>query len=685
MKLRPSMVLQAAMGLLLLVGALGLEIFEIKLVFASAYTDALSRPAWFQNREPQPIPQPGGSGPSGWSPVAPDNSPEPAQPDTPPDPTVEETTTVVQGLTLSTSAALIDGNRLPKKYTCEGNNISMPLSWVVSTEEVLTSTVEPQDVQLGSIGSFLLSMVDEAGAGMWEVYNLAPNTTGISEGVPKTEFWAGFYQAQNEFGGVGYTGPCPNDNLPHTYYLTLTALDQQFAFPDPTAVTFQNVIAATVSHVLMAANLEVTYIKGSSDTPGASTFQLQSEDFVENGLIPTQFTCDGNNVSPQLSWTGAPAGTVNFALLMTDTSADNFSHWGARFPVRRTSINRGVPQGLQPGGDMPDLYQSLNGFGNLGYDGPCPPAFDGVHNYKFELLALNTTLAFADPSKVTDADVRNAALGHILGTAVLAGRYERKEGGGSGIFTLTSPDFVDGGNLPQTSKGDFDILTEGFQCVQAPVNADRFATTSDFPGLEDCAADSPARCKNGDIVYICPGGVGACAVDERIPELLIRGTMDTADPGQSPALEWTNVPAGTAALAVLITDDDLVGNGTINFDNNESAHMVGYNIPPDIDTLDPDQGKNFYTGVFFQGFNDVWWRDSAATRDSPYGDGALDLREDVGYWGACLVGHRIAFTLAALDQVLTFDDVESVTYSAVVNAMRGHIIGTAQIVGTVPQ
>jgi Raf kinase inhibitor-like YbhB/YbcL family protein len=685
--------------LVLLVAVIGIQILGGGLARASAYTDAMARPAWFEGREPTSIPNPLGTGPSGWSPVPPDNSPEPAAPEVPAAPEApEETTTVISGLTLSTTALLVDGTQLSNWYTCEGTDkkdLSIPLSWQWTTAQVANSALGSQDIPLEDIQSFAITMTDELGAGYWAVYNIGPKVMAIPQGVPKTEFWGGLYQARNDFASVGYTGPCPTDDLQHTYYITLSALSQQLSFPDPTVVTFQDVTAAIQNSVEMAANLQVTYTRGGPAAPGVSTFQLLSDDFAENDFIPRNFTCDGNNVSPQLNWRGAPDDTQSFALLVTDTK-DGKSHWVLHVPALRNSLNRGIPYGFQPGGA--ELYQGQNDFGNLGYDGPCPPAFDGVHTYEFELLALDIALPTDNP--LNDDAVRSAAEGHILDRAILTGRYEREEGGGTGTFKITSPDFVDGGMLPTESRSDFDTTTAAIECFEAPVDVDTFVPAD--PGLADCPDDNPdtdgdesvyqGDCKvtvgNVDVVYICPANKASCSTSQRIPELWVGGNLTNASPGQSPALEWTNIPPGTSSLVLLVTDDDLVAAGTTGMQNNLFARWVAYNLPATLSSLSANQGKVYFASSgYYQGFNDVWWRDTARTNANPYGDGFLDVREDIGYWGPCMEDHHISYTLVALNklfQASDFSNVNIVTYEDLVNAMRGNILGTAGITGIVP-
>jgi hypothetical protein len=577
-----------------------------------------------------------------------------------------EASTVTFANDLQLSSSGIENGFIGERYSCFGGDASLPISWTLETSEAIDSAAA--GIRADSIKSYVLTMIDQSGVAYWSVYNIGTNASGLEEGLPKSAFYNGIYQGKNDSLVNGYTGPCPVNSELQTYYLSLLALDSQLSFPDLTNVTYQDISSAVAGHVLLAADTSAFFVNDGS-LGQAPEFTLESRDFSNNGMIPQQFTCDGNDVSPQLFWSGAPEDVVSFALLVTDTAPDagaNYSSWVVyNLPARRAGINRGVPEDVQPGVDHPEFYQGLTTrvlgstgtTARFGYLGPCPPAYDGIHQYKFELLALDTELTFSNPNTVTDQAVRAAALDHVLGQTELLGNYERQEGGGTGVFTLTSPDFVDGANLPQDTKSDFDGSTAGYQCATAPVDV--------------------------DVTYIVPcedpEETETCYAPGFYVNLHAAGTS-----GESPALEWTGVPAGTQSFALLATDADVIGSGTTDQNNNFSAHWVAYNIPPTMNTLDKDQPKNFFTNGYFNAFNDIWWRDTDRSIDKPLGDGVLDQREDVGYWGACAAGNRMVFNLVALDTELDFSGVETVTYNHVVNAIRGHIIDTATLSGRVP-
>lgn len=151
--------------------------------------------------------------------------------------------------------------------------------------------------------------------------------------------------------------------------------------------------------------------------PQPAQITLTSSAFENGRAIPAQFTCDGPNHSPPLAWAQVPAGTKSFALIVDDPDAPGgtFGHWAA-YDIAPTA--RAVAPGRQPG------TAALNGFGKLGYSGPCPPKGNGVHHYRFKLYALDIDkLGLAANAKV--ADVERAARDHAIGQGELTATYSR--------------------------------------------------------------------------------------------------------------------------------------------------------------------------------------------------------------------------------------------------------------------
>lgn len=150
-------------------------------------------------------------------------------------------------------------------------------------------------------------------------------------------------------------------------------------------------------------------------------FKLAISAFPEGGTIPKLHTCDGADLSPPLEWSGEPAGTQSFALIVDDPDAPvgTWNHW-LQYDI--PAGTRELPQGV----DHRKLGRSgTNDFGRLGYGGPCPPKGHGPHRYFFKLYALDVArLDMAAGVKRSGLD--RALKGHVLAEAQYMGRYERK-------------------------------------------------------------------------------------------------------------------------------------------------------------------------------------------------------------------------------------------------------------------
>ena len=146
------------------------------------------------------------------------------------------------------------------------------------------------------------------------------------------------------------------------------------------------------------------------------SMQVTSSAFSEGGKIPPIYTCDDQNVSPPLEWTGVPTNTVSLALIMDDPDAPSgtWVHWVLyNLPSGLTSLE----QGKNGGGT-----EGKNDFSKIGYGGPCPPKGSN-HRYFIKIYALDTQLELK--AGATKAQLENAMKGHILAQGQLMGRYER--------------------------------------------------------------------------------------------------------------------------------------------------------------------------------------------------------------------------------------------------------------------
>jgi Raf kinase inhibitor-like YbhB/YbcL family protein len=150
---------------------------------------------------------------------------------------------------------------------------------------------------------------------------------------------------------------------------------------------------------------------------------LSSSAFQPNAPIPPQYTCNGENISPPLEWSGVPQGTQTFVLLCDDPDvprtlrADGmYDHW-VLFNIPSSVTGFVENMKTLPAGAI----QGQNTGHKLGYTGPCPP--DRQHRYFFKLFALDTSLAL--PQGATKAEVMAAMQGHILAQTELMGVYEQ--------------------------------------------------------------------------------------------------------------------------------------------------------------------------------------------------------------------------------------------------------------------
>jgi hypothetical protein len=145
-------------------------------------------------------------------------------------------------------------------------------------------------------------------------------------------------------------------------------------------------------------------------------FTLTSTAFAEGGSIPREYTCDADDVSPPLAWTGLPEGSAALALVVDDPDAGGFVHWVV-YDIDPAVAGLAEGASTAPGAPA----QGRNSFGQTGYGGPCPPS--GTHHYLFRLLALDQELGLSGTPDA--ASVLAAADGHILEEARLTGTYTR--------------------------------------------------------------------------------------------------------------------------------------------------------------------------------------------------------------------------------------------------------------------
>lgn len=152
------------------------------------------------------------------------------------------------------------------------------------------------------------------------------------------------------------------------------------------------------------------------------SFALTSTAFANGGGIPTKHTCDGADLSPELNWNNAPAGTRSFALIADDPDAPvgTWTHWTIwNIPANAAVLPEGVPKTAE---SSDGTRQGTNDFKRIGYGGPCPPS-GKPHRYFFRLYALDTKLDLK--AGAGRSELEHAIKGHVLSQTELMSTYRR--------------------------------------------------------------------------------------------------------------------------------------------------------------------------------------------------------------------------------------------------------------------
>jgi len=155
------------------------------------------------------------------------------------------------------------------------------------------------------------------------------------------------------------------------------------------------------------------------------TLKITSSAFADNAAIPAKYTCEGDDISPPLAWSGVPDGTKSLALIVDDPDAPDpkapqrtWVHWVLYdLPPASSDLAEGAGAGVLPAG----AKAGLNDWKRADYGGPCPPI--GRHRYFFKLYALDTSLSGLNAP--TKAQVEAAMRGHVLAEAQLVGTYQK--------------------------------------------------------------------------------------------------------------------------------------------------------------------------------------------------------------------------------------------------------------------
>jgi hypothetical protein len=153
--------------------------------------------------------------------------------------------------------------------------------------------------------------------------------------------------------------------------------------------------------------------------------RITSSAFDNNGKIPSKYTCEGDDLSPPLEWSGVPEGTKSLVLIVDDPDAPDpakpqrvYVHWVLyNIPAEATRIEENAWRSHLPDGTA----TGVNDWDKQAWGGPCPPI--GRHRYFFKLYALDAPTGLRDGH--TKAELLKAIEGHVLDQAELIGTYER--------------------------------------------------------------------------------------------------------------------------------------------------------------------------------------------------------------------------------------------------------------------
>ena len=152
-----------------------------------------------------------------------------------------------------------------------------------------------------------------------------------------------------------------------------------------------------------------------------SALTITCKAFAEAEMIPAKYTCDAENISPEILWTKGPDKTKAYALICDDPDAPSkvWVHWVVyNIPADVTELN----EKFSTDSIYKNIKNGINDFGTFGYSGPCPPS--GIHHYKFKIYALDCNLNLKAAS--TKAQLEAAMKNHILANGTLTGLYKRK-------------------------------------------------------------------------------------------------------------------------------------------------------------------------------------------------------------------------------------------------------------------
>jgi len=176
--------------------------------------------------------------------------------------------------------------------------------------------------------------------------------------------------------------------------------------------------------IILSSFLSIKILSQTKPWNSKMEIKIKSSSFHDGGMIPSKYTCEDENISPQLHWNEVSKNVKSYAIILDDPDAPggNFVHWIIfNIPGDMKELHENVT----PSRNIPDeVMLGTNSFGRIGYGGPCPPP-GKPHHYYFRLYALDTILHHIE-SGATKERLEKAMEGHIVAKGELMGMYKRR-------------------------------------------------------------------------------------------------------------------------------------------------------------------------------------------------------------------------------------------------------------------
>ncbi|MGD0694652.1 MAG: YbhB/YbcL family Raf kinase inhibitor-like protein [Terriglobia bacterium] len=195
-------------------------------------------------------------------------------------------------------------------------------------------------------------------------------------------------------------------------------------------------VSVAIIACVLAAALSASFAAAQAPAKSSAGFKLETSAFKPGGDIPAKFTCEGEDVSPALTWTNPPESdrssriaSKSFALIVEDPDAPtgDFVHWIVfNLPWTTRGVSEGIAKNrdiIQKNGQKGGI-QGRNDFGKAGYNGPCPPP-GKAHRYYFRLYALDSMMILEPGYTPTKEEFDRATKEHVIAKAELMGKYQR--------------------------------------------------------------------------------------------------------------------------------------------------------------------------------------------------------------------------------------------------------------------